>query len=177
MLDSLDALILLAHLRPVKPSEMETIPVGPWLAGAVERAEVAANAREVRVTFRDPPEAYLISGVAEQLDTVADELLRNAIKFTDPGGRVDVTAGLTEGQVRVSVRDTGVGFDPNEAGRMTDCFVRALTAEAGRYPGMGVGLFLANQIMEYHGGRLWLEAKRDEGTHAQLSLPQRHRGV
>lgn len=177
MLDSLDGLIMVAHLRPPKPTEMETVAVTPWLAGAVERARPAAAMRGVQVTFRPPAEAYLVSGLPVQLDVVADELLRNAIKFTDPGGRVDVTAGLNEGEIRVSVRDTGIGFDPNEAPRMTECFVRAITAEAGRYPGLGIGLFLVGQIADNHGGRLWLEAKRDEGTLAQLSLPQRHKGV
>jgi signal transduction histidine kinase len=56
---------------------------------------------------------------------------------------------------------------------MTDCFTRAITAEAGRYPGLGIGLFLASKIAEYHGGRLWLESVRDEGTQAHIQLPQR----
>jgi len=75
------------------------------------------------------------------------------------------------------VRDNGIGFDSGEAARMTECFARAITAEAGRYPGLGVGLFLVGQIVAYHGGRFWLESRRDEGTHAHLTLPQRHDGI
>jgi signal transduction histidine kinase len=177
LLTTVDGLIMLAHLRPPKLAEMQAVPVTPWLERAVAAAQPQADARGVSVTFRPPPEAYLTTGVQAQLDTVAGELIGNAIKFTDPGGRVDVTAGIVEGQVRVSVRDNGIGFDSAEAPRMTECFTRAITAEAGRYPGIGIGLFLAHQIVEHHGGRLWLESRRDEGTQAHVALPQRHAGI
>ena len=60
---------------------------------------------------------------------------------------------------------------------MTECFARAITAEAGRYPGLGIGLFVACQIAENHGGRLWLESQRDEGTQAHVAFPQRLEGI
>jgi signal transduction histidine kinase len=173
MLHTVESLLTLAHLRPPKPSDLVTIAVTDWLQRVVEERRQQALDREVMVTLREPPEAYLISGVPEQLDLLLGQLLSNAIKFTDPGGRVDITAGLAEGLVKVSLRDNGIGFDNNEAGRMTDCFARAITAEAGRYPGLGIGLFLANQIADNHGGRLWLESRRDEGTHAHVAIPQR----
>lgn len=174
MLSTMDSLLLLAHLRPPGASDLQTVPVGPWLERCVDARRQPALDREVVMTLRQPPEAYLVSGVPDQLDSVLDALLSNAIKFTDPGGRVDVTAGLVEGMIKVSVRDTGIGFDGAEAPRMTECFARAITAEAGRYPGLGIGLFVAAQIAENHGGRLWLESRRDEGTHAHVAIPQRH---
>lgn len=173
MLDTVENLLLLAHLRPPGVSDLQTVPVTPWLQRCVEARRQQAQDREVVVTLRPPPEAYLVSGVPDQLDAVLGQLLANAVKFTDPGGRVDVTAGLVEGMVKVSVRDSGIGFDGADASRMTECFARAITAEAGRYPGLGVGLFVAARITDHHGGRLWLESRRDEGTHAHLAIPQR----
>lgn len=176
LLGTIDNLTMLAHLRPPQLRDMESIPVGPWLERAVQARRPMAEDRDVTMTYRPAPEAYVVQGVADQLDMVAAQLLSNAIKFTDPGGRVDITAGLLEGQLKLSVRDTGIGFDAAEAARMTECFARAITAEAARIPGLGLGLFLANQIVENHGGRLWLESKRDEGTHAHVALPLRHEG-
>lgn len=176
LLATIDNLMMLAHLRPPQLRDMESIPVDAWLHRAVEARRLMAEDRNVTVTYRPAPEAYAVQGVADQLDMVAAQLLSNAIKFTEPGGRVDVTAGLLEGQLKVSVRDTGIGFDTAEAARMTECFARAITAEAARIPGLGLGLFLANQVAENHGGRLWLESRRDEGTHAHLALPLRHEG-
>lgn len=173
MLNTVDNLLLLAHLRPPGASDLQTVPVKEWLERCVEHRRQQALDREVTMTLRQPPEAYLLSGVPEQLDAVLGQLLSNAIKFTDPGGRVDVTAGLVEGMVKVSVRDSGIGFDGAEAPRMTECFARGITAEAGRYPGLGIGLFVAAQVAEHHGGRLWLESRRDEGTHAHVAIPQR----
>lgn len=173
MLNTMDDLLLLAHLRPPGPADLQTVPVGPWLERCVEARRETAQDREVTITLRQPPAAYLVSGVPDQLDQVLQQLLANAIKFTDPGGRVDVTAGLVEGMIKVSVRDSGIGFDPAEAPRMTECFARAITAEAGRYPGLGIGLFVASKIVDHHGGRLWLESRRDEGTHAHVAIPQR----
>jgi signal transduction histidine kinase len=173
MLHTVDNLLMLAHLRPVKPSDLQTVAVNEWLERCVDERKPQAVDRQVAVTLRPPAEAYLISGVPTQLDQLLGQLLSNAIKFTDPGGRVDITAGLAEGMVKVSVRDSGIGFDSADAPRMVECFTRAITAEAGRYPGLGIGLYLANHIAEFHGGRLWLESRRDEGTHAHVVIPQR----
>ena len=86
---------------------------------------------------------------------------------------MDVTAGQIEGLVRISVRDNGIGFDPGDAPRMVECFARSITAEAARIPGLGVGLYLANEIVKAHDGRLWLESRRDEGTQAHVGLVPR----
>lgn len=177
MLHTVDNLMLLAHLRPPQPRDMETVAIAPWLERAVAERRPQAEDRGVTLTYRPAPEAHVVQGVPAQLDAMARQLLSNAVKFTEPGGRVDVTAGLAEGQVRVAVRDTGIGFDQGDAARMTECFARAITAEAARIPGMGIGLFLANRIVELHGGRLSLESRRDEGTLAQVLLPLRPDGV
>jgi signal transduction histidine kinase len=171
LLATIEALMQIAHLRPPELREMETFPLGPWLAAAVARHAARAQARGITMTHRPPPEGYLLQGVPSQLDTLIDQVLDNAIKFTDAGGRVDVTAGIAEGMLRISVADTGMGFDNGEANRMTECFARAITAEAARVPGLGVGLFLANEIVKNHNGRLWLDSRRDEGTQVHVMLP------
>jgi signal transduction histidine kinase len=177
MLATVDDLIALAHLRPPELRHMEAVAVGPWLERAVQRFRAPAQDRGVTLTYRPAAAAYVVLGVPAHLDLVVGQLIGNAIKFTESGGRVDVTAGLIEGQVRISVRDTGIGFDQADANRMTDCFGRALTAEAARIPGLGVGLFLANEIVKHHSGQLWLESSRDAGTQAHVALPPRVEGV
>jgi signal transduction histidine kinase len=173
LLGSLDSLMTLAHLRPPELRDMETVPVGPWLAGCVERFRPRAEERGIELVYAPAANALLMECVPAQLELVAGELLGNALKFTESGGRVDVTAGTHEGMLKISVSDTGIGFDNGEANRMTECFARAITAEAARIPGLGIGLFLANEIVKNHGGRLWLESRRDEGTQAHLSLLRR----
>lgn len=177
LLHTVDNLQLLAHLRPPRPADMQSVPVDAWLERCVEARRHHAEDRGVSMTLRPPGEAHLLTGVPEQLDNLLGQLLGNAIKFTDEGGRVDVSAGLSEGMIKVTVRDNGIGFDPGEAPRMLECFARSLTADAGRYPGLGIGLFVANNIATQHGGRIWLESKRDEGTSAHIALPPRVEAV
>jgi signal transduction histidine kinase len=171
LLGSIQDLMALAHLRPPELREMATLPVGPWLEKAVARYAPRAEARGIELDYRPPAEGYLVQGVGPQLDAVLDQLLDNAVKFTDRDGRIDVTAGIVEGMLRVTVSDTGMGFDSGEANRMTECFARAITAEAARVPGLGVGLFLANEIVKNHSGRLQIDSRRDTGTQVQVNLP------
>jgi signal transduction histidine kinase len=163
-------LLALSRLRPPESREMESIPVAPWLRRIVREFEYAAKSRRIEINFAEPAETLVVKGVPGQLDTVLRQLLSNAMKFSDDGGEIEVSAGMSEGVVRVSVKDRGMGFDPADAGRMLDCFARATSAEAAGIPGMGVGLFLASEIMKNHSGRVWLETHRDEGTDAHFSL-------
>jgi signal transduction histidine kinase len=163
-------LLNVSRLRPPESREMDSIPIAPWLKRVVREHEKLARARGIELTVADPSETLMVKGVPSQLDVVLEHLLANALKFTDSGGRIEVTAAMMEGMVRVTVADTGIGFDPADANRMLDCFARAINAEAAKIPGIGVGLFLAGEIIKNHSGRLWLETRRDEGTQAHVAL-------
>ena len=162
--------MMLAHLRPPQLRDMEAVPVGPLLERAVERRKHAGRGpRRVASPTGPAPEAYVVQGVAGAARHASSaSCSSNAIKFTEPGGRVDVTAGLSRARSRSPCATPASASTTPTPNRMTECFARAITAEAARIPGMGIGLFLANQIVEHHGGRLWLESRRDEGTLAQV---------
>jgi signal transduction histidine kinase len=170
VLSMVEDLLALSRLRPPETREMESIPVTAWLRRVVREHDWAAKGRQIEIRLLEPAEPLVVKGVAAQLDTVLRQLLSNALKFTDDGGEIEVSAGMSEGMVRVTVKDNGIGFDPSDASRMLDCFARAINAEAGGYPGMGVGLFLAAEIMKNHSGRVWLDTQRDEGTQAHFAL-------
>lgn len=171
MLNLIDDLLHIARLRPPEPREMEALPVGPWLRRAVEAARPAAEVAGHRLALSEPDGAYVVKAVPAQLDLVMRHLLDNAIKFSERPSTIEVSVVPVEGLLRIAVADQGIGFDNTEASRMLDCFARATNAEAARIPGAGVGLFLASEIVRGHGGRLWLESRRDEGTQAYLGLP------
>ena len=163
-------LLALSRLRPPESREMESIPVAPWLRRVVREYDYAAKARQIDVKYVESDSTLVVKGVPRQLDTVLRQLISNALKFSDDGSEIEVGAGLSEGLVRITVTDKGMGFDPADAPRMLDCFARATNAEAAGIPGMGVGLFLASEIMKNHSGRVWLETRRDEGTQAHFAL-------
>ena len=171
LLRSMEDLVRIAHLRAPELREMEVMPLAPRLQAAAERHAARAQALGVGLDYRPPEEPHLMQGVPAQLDLVLDQVLDNALKFTASGGRVELTAGMVEGMLRIDVTDNGMGFDAADAGRMVECFARALTAENARVPGLGVGLFLANEIVKNHGGRLWLDSHRDQGTVVHVAMP------
>jgi signal transduction histidine kinase len=100
-----------------------------------------------------------------------DNLISNAIKFTPEGGRVDVRLAANDGLVRVEVADTGIGISPAEQARLFERFFRASSATERHIPGTGLGLYIANAIVDAHGGRIDVRSAPGEGTTFVVELP------
>jgi signal transduction histidine kinase len=111
-------------------------------------------------------------GDEQRLTQVLLNLVGNAIKFTD-AGEVRVTAKAVNGHFNLSVADTGPGIPKHERTRIFDQFHQvdsSLTKAAG---GTGLGLAIAKQIVEMHGGRIWVESTLGKGSTFQMELPMR----
>jgi GAF domain-containing protein/anti-sigma regulatory factor (Ser/Thr protein kinase) len=98
-------------------------------------------------------------------------LLSNAVKFTPDGGRVDVSVRADNGDVRVEVRDTGIGVASEDQERIFEEF-RQVGRERSR-EGTGLGLTLTKRFVELHGGRIWLESTPGQGSTFTFTLPMR----
>jgi GAF domain-containing protein/anti-sigma regulatory factor (Ser/Thr protein kinase) len=98
-------------------------------------------------------------------------LLSNAVKFTPDGGRVDVSVRADNGDVRVEVRDTGIGVAPEDQEQIFEEF-RQVGRERSR-EGTGLGLTLTKRFVELHGGRIWLESTPGQGSTFTFTLPMR----
>ncbi|MGZ6672574.1 MAG: response regulator [Solirubrobacteraceae bacterium] len=110
-----------------------------------------------------------------KLRQVLLNLLTNAVKFTPDGGSVEIAARVTDGEVEVSVSDTGIGIPEAERERIFEAFQRGgRTAPTGA-EGTGLGLTLTRQIVELHGGRIWMTSTPGEGSTFAFVLP-RHVG-
>jgi signal transduction histidine kinase len=111
-------------------------------------------------------------GDEQRLTQVLLNLVGNAIKFTDTG-EVRVTAKAVNGRFNVSVTDTGPGIPDHERTRIFEQFHQvdsSLTKVAG---GTGLGLAIAKQIVEMHGGRIWVESTIGKGSTFQMEIPTR----
>jgi signal transduction histidine kinase/ligand-binding sensor domain-containing protein/AraC-like DNA-binding protein len=116
--------------------------------------------RELRCTF-DP----------EQLEKVLLNLLSNAVKFTEPGGAVVVEVRAAGATAEILVRDTGLGIAPDELPRIFDRFYQADSSSTRRYPGTGIGLALAKELVDLHGGEIFAESTLGEGSTFTVRLP------
>lgn len=151
--------------------------------------DLAAFVREVTDREKDSNGGHSlrVEGAAEPCDVVVDpdrirqvlvNLLDNAVKYSPDGGEVTVTLSHDESEVRVQVRDQGIGLPEDMLERIFEPFGRAVNATARNLPGMGLGLYICRKIAEAHGGRLWAESAGDnQGTTMFLSLPLTQMGA
>jgi cell cycle sensor histidine kinase DivJ len=98
-------------------------------------------------------------------------LVSNAIKFTERGGTVTVSAQIERGRLLLRVRDTGVGIAADDLKRIGDPFFQAGKTYQRRYEGTGLGLSIVKSLVTLHGGEMQLDSKLDEGTTVTILLP------
>jgi two-component system CheB/CheR fusion protein len=139
---------------------------------AVETARPLLDARRhtLHVALPDPPPDLDADPV--RLAQVLANLLTNAAKYTDPGGRIELHAQVAGGAVQVAVRDDGIGLAPEQIGRVFDMFSQVTTALDRSEGGLGIGLALVRGLVELHGGRV--EARSDgpgRGSEFLVVLP------
>ena len=109
-------------------------------------------------------------GDERQLKQVFAHVLDNAVRYAQDGRvRVEISGGQEDGASRVSVRDSGSGFEMRYAARIFEPFQRLRAAEEGA--GHGLGLAIAHEIVERHGGRLWAESEPGSGSTFHIELP------
>jgi signal transduction histidine kinase len=107
-----------------------------------------------------------------RLQQAFSNVLQNAIKYSPDGGEVEVTVRTEGVGVLVSVSDSGIGLPPEAAASIFEPFGRAINAQRHQLPGMGLGLYIARQIVEQHGGRIWAVSDGEGlGTLFSIWLP------
>jgi signal transduction histidine kinase len=161
-------------LSKVEAGQVE-LDVHPFsLREALERGVVMVRERAtedgVRVAFAADPEVDVVDGDERRIKQVIFNLLSNAVKFTPAGGEVDVSATRVDGEVRVSVADTGPGIAPEDRERIFEEFQQTETG-VGQREGTGLGLALSKRFVELHGGRIWLESELGSGSTFTFALP------
>jgi signal transduction histidine kinase len=163
-------------LSKVEAGQVE-LDVHPFsLRDALERGVVMVRERAtedgVRVGFMADPEVDVVDGDERRIKQVIFNLLSNAVKFTPAGGEVDVSATRLNGEVRVSVADTGPGIAPEDRERIFEEFQQTETGGV-QHEGTGLGLALSKRFVELHGGRIWLESELGRGSTFTFALPTR----
>ncbi|HJU57236.1 MAG TPA: HAMP domain-containing sensor histidine kinase [Actinomycetota bacterium] len=145
------------------------------LREALERGVVVVREQAsddgVSVALEADPDADVVEGDERRIQQVIFNLLSNAVKFTPAGGAVDVTSTRVNGEVRVSVADTGPGIAVEDQERIFEEFQQAESGE--QREGTGLGLALSKRFVELHGGRLWLESELGKGSTFVFTLPAR----
>jgi signal transduction histidine kinase len=146
------------RLEPVSCERMVS-EVLEALAGPIEEAGATVTLGALPVVNAD----------RRNLGQVFQNLVANAVKFSEGEPRVEVSATRVEGAWWFAVKDNGIGMDPSDAEEIFEPFHR-LHGE-GAYPGTGIGLAVCERIVEHHGGRIWAESEPGQGSTFRFTLP------
>jgi signal transduction histidine kinase len=134
------------------------------------RPLVEANEHELSVAL--PPAPLPLDADVTRLEQVVGNLLRNAAKYTPPGGRIELEVGSENGEAVVLVRDNGIGISPELLPRVFDLFIQGEQGLDRSGAGLGIGLTLVRSLVEMHGGRVKARSEGEgRGTEIEVRLP------
>jgi PAS domain S-box-containing protein len=150
--------------------DLEPVSLSQLAAECVESARPAAEEKGVQFTFHGD-EMPMLPGDRRRLVQVADNLISNALKFTDRGGTVAVRS-ILEGDDRAvfEVEDSGIGIPDVDQPRLFTRFYRASAASERAVPGTGLGLSIAKMIVDAHGGQISFESREGTGSTFRVEL-------
>jgi len=137
--------------------------------GAVEPFLIEANDKGVAVTLEIPDDLPGVSVDPLKIHQVIGNLLSNALRYTAPGGNIRIRAVLETAQIRFSVEDTGIGIVLEDVEHVFDPFFR-VPGQADR-SGVGLGLTIAKEIVQAHGGKISVESEVGRGSSFHFTLP------
>ncbi|MGI5837166.1 MAG: ATP-binding protein [Chloroflexota bacterium] len=148
---------------------LAAVPLIPLLKRAIATAQATTKHHffELRVEGKVP----LVMADANRVEIVINNLIRNAINYSPKGGRVTIELRAESGNmVVVAVEDEGIGIPADKRKCIFDRFVRANNGTAA-VRGHGLGLYIARNLVERHGGRIWVESEEGRGSRISFSLP------
>jgi signal transduction histidine kinase len=151
--------------------EEESFSFDELLGEVVEEKLDMAGRSEVEVIFNRAGTDTVLSGDRNLLKTACGNLLDNAIKYNQAGGKVEIFVEAGDGEVTVSVSDTGVGIPKRDQRKVFERFYRVDKARSRETGGTGLGLSIVKHIAEFHGGTVSVDSTLGNGSTFRLTLP------
>jgi PAS domain S-box-containing protein len=147
----------------------EAIPWPHFVREVVQRHHTAVSDRRFHVSV--PSEERPINGDRDRLEQVLGNLLENAVKYSPDGSDITVTVEDKGDTLLTAVCDRGIGIPADELNQVFERFHRGRQVSSTNYGGLGLGLYITKQIVERHGGSIWVESREGQGTTFYFSLP------
>jgi PAS domain S-box-containing protein len=145
------------------------VDINEVMSEAIARAGSSTTTVEFKADL--DPRLPIVAGDRDRLIQVVSNLVNNAVKYSPDGGVVTMSTRSEGGFALVSVSDTGVGIPPDEISHVFERFRRVRSGAAQSIPGTGLGLTIVKQIVEMHGGKIWVESAVGHGSAFHFTLP------
>ena len=165
--DLLDLSLLEAQENP----ERDLIPVDLIMQDAAERMAAGAEAAGIPIEITEPASDILVSRDRRQVTSALFNLLDNAVKYSEEGGKVEFAADAEGSQVVFSVRDHGIGIPGRDLERIFERFYRVDRTRSRATGGTGLGLAIVRHVAQAHGGEVSVESQEGQGSTFHLKLP------
>ena len=166
--DLLDLVRLESGRMEVRP---EPVDLPEFVRGLASAVRQVAQDRKIHLETAVPPQLGRVAMDRDKLEKIVLNLLFNALKFTPPGGRVDLIAEKQNAQLLLRVRDTGVGIAPKHLPFVFDRFYQADSSSQRKHKGAGIGLALVKELTGILGGSVAVESEEGKGTTFTVRLP------
>lgn len=163
--DILDVERIQSGEMPLQPSVCDAAGVVRDTAEAMEGVALAAG-----ITIVPAPSSGRLWADPDLLMQALTNLVANAIRFSDPGGRVEVSSRVTNGEAIFEVSDRGRGIPPEKLDIIFERFAQVDSSDSRERSGTGLGLAISKSIVERHGGRIWVESTLGEGSSFFIAL-------
>jgi signal transduction histidine kinase len=134
---------------------------------------IARSASTNSVDFKPDldPRLPIVTGDRDRLVQVVSNLVNNAVKYSPEGGVVTISSRAEGGYALITVADTGLGIPPDEIAHVFERFRRVRSGAAQSIAGTGLGLTIVKQIVEMHGGKIWVESAVGHGSAFHFTIP------
>jgi signal transduction histidine kinase len=154
--------------------DLEQADVSDIISGVTRAFEYDADKKNISLITEVAPKHQLVAVIdAGKVREVITNLLCNAIKFTTPGGKINVSATKLDGEIEIRVGDTGPGIAKEEHLKVFDWFYQVDSSLTRKVGGAGIGLNVVKNYVEMHGGRVWVESEPGNGSVFKFTLPIR----
>jgi signal transduction histidine kinase len=152
--------------------EIERVDFAAIVSDALAAVESLIRQKNIRMVTDIPQQVPQINGDRDRLTQVLVNLLSNAVKFCrDEGGEIAIRLRVHPAALRIDISDNGVGIHPEDQQVIFDKFIQVKDAAKGRPAGSGLGLTITRQIIEFHGGKIWVNSAPGKGATFSISLP------
>ncbi|QQE78931.1 ATP-binding protein [Alicyclobacillus sp. SO9] len=155
--------------KKVKSSAIR-IPVRRWVEDALQRLALQIKEQKMNIQY-NVAQHLQIYGDKDLLDRVMDNVLGNALKYTPAGGSIRISAKAANAHLNIQIEDTGIGIPKDDLEHVFERFYRVDKARSRRKGGTGLGLALAREIIDLHGGRITITSELNRGTTVTIILP------
>ncbi|MBQ0125786.1 MAG: HAMP domain-containing protein [Clostridiales bacterium] len=166
-----DLLILSRLDNNRTPWQIETFDLPSFLDHLRDIMTVDAANHSHTLTCEYDPDLSQMTGDREKLQQVLVNIVSNSIKYTPDGGKISIRGKKATGGVTISICDNGMGIPEKDLPRLFERFYRVEKARSTDSGGSGLGLAIAKEIVDAHGGKIWVQSEVDKGTQMYIYLP------